>query len=167
MAGSVQVESLAGKVRHLEELVRRLGTRISPHEPVEPWQSLAPYISAGWVTDGATIPDSALHARFYKDRERVYMSGVLIYEGPTNVQKPIDHMPAGYIPDILQNVSLPTDPDNTTASPDDTRQLIWIGEILPITGPGRLLLDSNSDVPGGDPPVFTCLILDLVQYRVA
>lgn len=156
------------QVRRLQELVRRLYTRLpqAAGDAVEPWQSLAPYVGAGWAVDG-TITD-ALHARFYQDRDRVYFMGVLYYGGGGNSDVPIASMPAGYRPTWLQNSPVFTDPDNTQSSGPDTRNESWMAECLPSNG--SVVLDQNKNfltTYSGFPPPGTYLVLDTLSYRLS
>lgn len=154
--------SLDQQVRTLQEQVRRLWTRLPLVEPVEPWQSLAPHLNANYATSGTLGTDFG-HARFYKDRERVYFAGLV--EAQSDGQGiVVASMPAGYRPPLMINQQLPVDPEN---SPSSTAEKIWTVEILTT---GEFSLDQHSAFAGGTtlgyPPALTDFYLDGVSYRV-
>jgi hypothetical protein len=129
---------------------------------VEAWQSLAPYLGAGWTTGGAIATDWE-HARFRRDRERVSFAGLVTYDAAhllsTGNEQPIASMPAGYRPGWLTNVTVHTDPDSTRTAAPDTRNAFWTGDWLTT---GRLLLDSNPTFSAS--PNFGACPRDTVLY---
>ncbi len=175
MARTPNAPDLSRQILRMQEQIRQLRLRkTGAAEPVEAWQALAPYVGTGWAVDG-TMAD-ALHARFYKDRDRVYFMGVLYFGGGagSTPDKPIKSMPAGYAPKWLQNMMVFTDADNTISTTPDTRQEFWTAEALPPVAGGTvgqgIVLDQNKNFlaapNNGFPPVLTVLYLDTLSYRL-
>lgn len=154
----------ARRYEDLEEQVRLLRLRVAKGvEPVEGWQSLAPYLDPNWLTDG-TLGFDWFHARFYKDRERVYFAGSIEAQiaGSTSA---VASMPVGYRTPMLVNQQLPVDNQSSVTG---TASKVWIANILPS---GKWALDDqHPDFAGsplfGRPPQFTTFFLDGVSYRV-
>lgn len=139
-------------------------------DTVEAWQSLAPYLGAGWTTSG-TVGTDWEAARFRADRERVYFAGLLTFSsaaGGAVADRPVDSMPVDYRPALLTNVTVHTDPDNTRTSSPDTRNAHWTGDWLTT---GRLLLDTNQTFIAspnfGACPDQTVLYLDELNYSTS
>ncbi len=156
MAGKARNPSIDEKIRHLEELVRRLGTRLPQQaSAVEAWQSLDGHLATGWLT-GAFEEE----ARYYVDRDRVCLAGIIYYVGGGNNLVPFDSMPAECIPALEGLVVLHTDITGTISG---TEHLWWQSAIMVSTG--QWLIGPHLDYPAG-PPDLTYFMLDPISYRV-
>jgi hypothetical protein len=155
----------ARRYEDLEEQVRLLRLRAAKGvEPVEDWQSLEPYLDPQWITTGPTLGFDWDHARFYKDRERVYFAG-RIESQVAGASSPVTSMPSGYITSMIVKHQLPVDGEN---SPTSTHNKVWVVKL--VTG-GKWELEQHVDFMAsplfGAPPQFTTLFLHGVSYRIA
>lgn len=148
----------------LEEQVRLLRLRTSGGvEPVEPWQSLAPYLGENWLTSG-TLGQDWFHARFYRDRERVYFAGNIELQVDGN-WAPFNQLPSGYAPERMTNQVFPVEYENSSSSvPAGTW---WIVEILPLPPGSEIDQRATSFGANGYPLAFTTFFLDGISYRIS
>ena len=149
-------------MRHLQELTRRDETKLPDTGSVEPWQDLTPYLQPGWAGTG-TYPGQA-SVKFYKDRDRVYLTGVAFFDAsaPGADSTRIATMPVGYRPAItVESVILHTVYNGTDPSTVGT----WWEAF--VSASGGLDFDSNPAFPGiGMPPDGTWLFLTGCSYRL-
>lgn len=130
---------------------------------VEGWQSLLPYLGTSFTTYGTV--DEWWHARFYKDRGRVWLAGQVeaTHDGAQTITSSLD-FPEGYRPDNLSKVMIPTDPDGGTVQGD-----WWPLQIRDQGTNGEFALKVNPRF-GGSPnfgyaPQWTAFSLDGISYR--
>lgn len=137
-----------------------------------PIPALIPAESIGvdWLA-ASSDPSHGLTPMVYKYAGRVWLSGVIEYQGANASRFPLINCPSEYAP-LYQafNCVVHTDYDNTGVS---THNLYWSGEIVSGDTPGSswLELDQN-DVFAGSPlfggcPAGTFIVLDGISYRHA
>jgi len=169
MGRSGAPQDLVAQMQRMQEQIRQL--RMKRPQGFEPVQAQihipAASFGAGWATSDPLSTISGLTARYYKDRGRVYLSGLVTFTGPGDRDRPLINTPAGYVPKFLANTPIHTDDDNTASA---TRGKRWIGEFLPQTALW-LTLDIHPDFAAapnnGFPPDGTYLILDGLSYTHA
>ncbi len=161
MAGHARNPSQQEQIRRLQELVRRLGTRLpaATAATVEPWKSLAPHLNPKWTTDG--VVTDWYHARYRRAGGQVSFAGLTTLNtaiaGPDALRL-ILSMPTGYVPDLDGNYVLFEDPDNGLGG-----YRHWVGDILPGSSLGLLRFENNG-ASGSSPPNGVCLFLDGLSY---
>lgn len=159
----------------LQDRVRRLELRTfeagGAADPVEDYQDMEPYLAPGWGEAGSD-PASGLKPRFYRDRQRVWLAGLIIYDATApgaDANVPLLMFPSGYRPVVLQNFMWACDMDGPSTSPSVASKF-WTGEYLS-TGLSMVSFDPNpgfSASPNfGNPPDSASFILDGASYRHA
>lgn len=126
----------------------------------EAWQDLAPHLLPGWT---AFNDDAA----FYKDRDRVYLRGDLLFNAsaPGANNKQIADLPVGYRPDYQPELPMFANIDSTVAA---TLYTHWSAYV---TSDGRIALHNRPDfisAPNyGGAPDETVFSTDSISFRVA
>lgn len=156
------------QIRHLQELVRRLGTRKTVDTSVEDYQDLTPYLGVGWS-------ETFDQPRFYRDRDRVYFAGVITFDASVSGAQhryPVASMPTGYKP--LQIPGIGTDPhlvvhasfEYTSFTAAAARHQYWE---LGVDFTGQFYLEYNPEFAAspdlGYAPDGTAFMLDGLSYR--
>jgi hypothetical protein len=75
---------LVSRILRMEEEIRQLRLRPPGSDPLQPWQSLYPFLTSHWQGspgghDASDVTDF-FAPRYYLDRGRVYLNGIVLFD---------------------------------------------------------------------------------------